>query len=191
MRGFGVHVSVIEPGLIRTSFGETAVGSVPEHDGPYSEFNTAVARATASAYDARPAAGHGAPARPGQGAGALRRADPRRDRRLGRRDRLTPRDPGRRQNQVLHHGVTGERNIASAFATQGFVFISLTTRLPDFSDRWHLSDLELSGLLLMMVLLAGVGSVLAEHLAEQWALESRRLVELARLHRHGALLERD
>ena len=51
VRGFGVHVSVIEPGLIRTSFGETAVGSVPEHDGPYSEFNTAVARATASAYD--------------------------------------------------------------------------------------------------------------------------------------------
>ena len=57
--------------------------------------------------------------------------------------------------------------IASGFATQGFVFISLTTRLPDFSDRWHLSDLELSGLLLMMVLLAGVGSVLAERLAER------------------------
>jgi NAD(P)-dependent dehydrogenase (short-subunit alcohol dehydrogenase family) len=51
VRGFGVHVSVIEPGLIRTSFGETAVGSVPEHEGPYTEFNTAVAKATAGAYD--------------------------------------------------------------------------------------------------------------------------------------------
>ena len=54
-----------------------------------------------------------------------------------------------------------------AFATQGLVFISLTTRLPDFSDRWDLSEAELSGLLLMMVLLAGVGSVLAENLARQ------------------------
>ena len=55
---------------------------------------------------------------------------------------------------------------AAAFATQGFVFISLTTRLPDFTDRWGLSELGLSGLLLMMVLLAGVGSVASEHLAE-------------------------
>ena len=54
---------------------------------------------------------------------------------------------------------------AGGFATQGLVFISLTTRLPDFSDRWDLSDVELSGLLLMMVLLAGVGSVVAETLA--------------------------
>jgi len=56
---------------------------------------------------------------------------------------------------------------AAAFATQGLVFISLTTRLPDFSDRWDLSDLVLSGLLLMMVLLAGVGSVAAETLAKR------------------------
>jgi short-subunit dehydrogenase len=51
VRGFGVHVSIIEPGLIKTSFGETAVGSVPHQDGPYAEFNTAVAAATAGAYD--------------------------------------------------------------------------------------------------------------------------------------------
>jgi short-subunit dehydrogenase len=51
VRGFGVHVSIIEPGLIKTSFGETAVGSVPQQDGPYAEFNTAVAAATAGAYD--------------------------------------------------------------------------------------------------------------------------------------------
>jgi Major Facilitator Superfamily len=55
---------------------------------------------------------------------------------------------------------------AAAFFTQGLVFISLTTRLPDFSDRWDISELELSLLLLMMVLLAGLGSVVAETLAK-------------------------
>lgn len=56
---------------------------------------------------------------------------------------------------------------AAAFTTQGLVFISLTTRLPRFSDRWNLSELELSLLLLMMVLLAGVGSVAAEKLSQR------------------------
>jgi short-subunit dehydrogenase len=51
VRGFGVHVSIIEPGLIKTDFGKTAVGSVPQGDGPYAEFNTAVANATAGAYE--------------------------------------------------------------------------------------------------------------------------------------------
>jgi NADP-dependent 3-hydroxy acid dehydrogenase YdfG len=51
VRGFGVHVSIIEPGLIRTTFGETAVGSVPDEDGPYAEFNTAVAGITARVYE--------------------------------------------------------------------------------------------------------------------------------------------
>ena len=55
--------------------------------------------------------------------------------------------------------------VAVAFATQGFVFISLTTRLPAFSDKWDLSELELSLLLLGLVLLAGVGTLLAERLA--------------------------
>jgi short-subunit dehydrogenase len=51
VRGFGVHVSVIEPGLIKTNFAETAVGSVSHDDGPYAEFNTAVSSSTASVYD--------------------------------------------------------------------------------------------------------------------------------------------
>lgn len=55
--------------------------------------------------------------------------------------------------------------IAAAFAVQGLVFISLTTRLPRFQERWDLGELELSGVLLMMVLLAGVGSLVAERLA--------------------------
>ena len=51
---------------------------------------------------------------------------------------------------------------AAGFFTQGFVFISLTTRLPAVQDHWGYSDTTLSLLLLMMVLLAGLGSVLAE-----------------------------
>jgi NAD(P)-dependent dehydrogenase (short-subunit alcohol dehydrogenase family) len=53
VRGFGVDVVVIEPGLIRTNFGEAAVGSIHSgtEDGPYAEFNQAVAATTASAYE--------------------------------------------------------------------------------------------------------------------------------------------
>jgi NAD(P)-dependent dehydrogenase (short-subunit alcohol dehydrogenase family) len=49
---FGVHVVIIEPGLIVTDFGETAAGSLAdvEEHGPYAEFNAQVARVTANAY---------------------------------------------------------------------------------------------------------------------------------------------
>ncbi len=56
---------------------------------------------------------------------------------------------------------------AAGFMTQGLILLSLTTRLPDFQDKWHLSDVTLSLVLLMMVLLAGVGSVVAETLAKR------------------------
>ncbi len=59
------------------------------------------------------------------------------------------------------------RAAALAFATQGMVFISLTTRLPRFSDRWDLSEVQLSLVLLMIVLLAGAGSVVAERSAHR------------------------
>ena len=51
--GFGVDVVVIEPGLIKTAFGDTAVGSIDETrpEGPYAKFNDDVAKATAGAYD--------------------------------------------------------------------------------------------------------------------------------------------
>jgi NAD(P)-dependent dehydrogenase (short-subunit alcohol dehydrogenase family) len=54
VRGFGVHVVVIEPGLITTRFGETAAGSIDAPaaaDDPYGEFNAAVGTATAEVYD--------------------------------------------------------------------------------------------------------------------------------------------
>jgi MFS family permease len=53
----------------------------------------------------------------------------------------------------------------SAFFVQGLLFITLTTRLPQLQVRWGLDELETSGLLLLVVLLAGAGSVLAEYVA--------------------------
>ena len=50
VRGFGVEVIVIEPGLIVTNFGETAAGSVGSAEGPYAEFNRVVAEKTEQAY---------------------------------------------------------------------------------------------------------------------------------------------
>lgn len=52
VKGFGVDVVIIEPGLIVTEFGETAnasIGAVEDH-GPYAKFNEDVGRVTANAY---------------------------------------------------------------------------------------------------------------------------------------------
>ncbi len=56
VEGFGVKVSILEPGLIRTGFAETAVGSIDGSDGeePYAGFEEAVARATAENYERGP-----------------------------------------------------------------------------------------------------------------------------------------
>jgi NAD(P)-dependent dehydrogenase (short-subunit alcohol dehydrogenase family) len=54
VRRFGVDVVLIEPGLIRTRFGETAVGSLQSDagdGGPYAKFNAAVGVATAAVYE--------------------------------------------------------------------------------------------------------------------------------------------
>jgi NAD(P)-dependent dehydrogenase (short-subunit alcohol dehydrogenase family) len=56
VRGFGVDVVVIEPGLIRTRFGETAAESIgaasdEADDDPYAGFNAAVRKATAGVYE--------------------------------------------------------------------------------------------------------------------------------------------
>jgi NADP-dependent 3-hydroxy acid dehydrogenase YdfG len=57
VRGFGVRVVVIEPGLITTRFGETAAGSLSETeapetaDDPYASFNAAVGSATVGIYE--------------------------------------------------------------------------------------------------------------------------------------------
>ena len=60
VRGFGIDVILIEPGLIKTEFGETAAHSVDDAtaaDGPYAEFNQLVASTTVGAYEGRNAVG--------------------------------------------------------------------------------------------------------------------------------------
>jgi NAD(P)-dependent dehydrogenase (short-subunit alcohol dehydrogenase family) len=64
VKGFGVDVIIVEPGIIRTNFGETAVreidaGARDSH--PYGEFNQAVAAATAAAYERGPLSKLGGP----------------------------------------------------------------------------------------------------------------------------------
>jgi NAD(P)-dependent dehydrogenase (short-subunit alcohol dehydrogenase family) len=54
VRGFGINVSIVEPGLIITRFGEAAVASMdpkPADDPAYAEFNAAVAKNTVGAYE--------------------------------------------------------------------------------------------------------------------------------------------
>jgi NAD(P)-dependent dehydrogenase (short-subunit alcohol dehydrogenase family) len=51
VKGFGIDVVCVEPGLIRTEFGATAAGGVGEEDGPYAEFNRSVASNTQSVYE--------------------------------------------------------------------------------------------------------------------------------------------
>jgi NAD(P)-dependent dehydrogenase (short-subunit alcohol dehydrogenase family) len=51
VKGFGVDVVIVQPGLIVTEFGETAAAGTPSEDsGPYAKFNAAVAKTTQEAY---------------------------------------------------------------------------------------------------------------------------------------------
>ncbi|HEX6713935.1 MAG TPA: oxidoreductase [Thermoleophilaceae bacterium] len=69
VKGFGIDVVVLEPGLIKTEFGNAAVGSLePAADGPYAHFNNVVGSATAGAY------GGGGLARFGAGPEAVAKA---------------------------------------------------------------------------------------------------------------------
>jgi NAD(P)-dependent dehydrogenase (short-subunit alcohol dehydrogenase family) len=50
--GFGIRVVLIEPGLIVTNFGETAVSTIDaDEGGPYAKFNAQVAESTAGVYE--------------------------------------------------------------------------------------------------------------------------------------------
>jgi NAD(P)-dependent dehydrogenase (short-subunit alcohol dehydrogenase family) len=52
VRGFGVEVILIEPGLIVTGFADAATATVaPDESGPYAGFNQAVAKLTTGAYE--------------------------------------------------------------------------------------------------------------------------------------------
>lgn len=57
--GFGVDAILIEPGLIRSNFGDRAVSSIDSatvSDDPYATFNTQVAKATRDSYERGPLA---------------------------------------------------------------------------------------------------------------------------------------
>jgi len=58
VKGFGVDVVIVQPGLIRTGFGEvaaTAVGHANDEGGAYTSFNARVAQATRDIYVKGPA----------------------------------------------------------------------------------------------------------------------------------------
>jgi NAD(P)-dependent dehydrogenase (short-subunit alcohol dehydrogenase family) len=63
VRGFGIDVIVIEPGLIRTGFAEAAGRMMPQTAsvGPYAASNAAVERATRDVYERGPLASLGGP----------------------------------------------------------------------------------------------------------------------------------
>jgi NAD(P)-dependent dehydrogenase (short-subunit alcohol dehydrogenase family) len=53
VKGFGVNVVLVEPGLITSDFAKTAVATVSEadSDGPYGKFNTKLAAMTTGVYE--------------------------------------------------------------------------------------------------------------------------------------------
>jgi NAD(P)-dependent dehydrogenase (short-subunit alcohol dehydrogenase family) len=57
VRGFGVRVSIVEPGLIKSGFAEAAVDALgTAADGPYAVFHASVAKATRESYQKGPLA---------------------------------------------------------------------------------------------------------------------------------------
>jgi NAD(P)-dependent dehydrogenase (short-subunit alcohol dehydrogenase family) len=56
VKGFGVDVVIVQPGLIRTEFSATAASAVRQDDGPYAEFNARVVQATKDVYEKGPVA---------------------------------------------------------------------------------------------------------------------------------------
>jgi NAD(P)-dependent dehydrogenase (short-subunit alcohol dehydrogenase family) len=83
VRNFGIGVSIVEPGLIKTEFATAAATSVDEgtsDDGPYADFNRQVVEKTVEAYEgpmARMAAGPEAVAKVIEKAIVSRRPRPR------------------------------------------------------------------------------------------------------------------
>ena len=62
VKGFGIDVIVIQPGPIKTRFGDTAVGSIAmPKDSPYASFNVVLEKQIREAYEGGPMARFAAP----------------------------------------------------------------------------------------------------------------------------------
>jgi NAD(P)-dependent dehydrogenase (short-subunit alcohol dehydrogenase family) len=61
VKGFGVEVVIVQPGLIRTEFASTAVTEMGGDWGPYANFNASVGTATQEVYQKGPLAKMGGP----------------------------------------------------------------------------------------------------------------------------------
>jgi len=62
VKGFGVDVIVVQPGPIKTRFGDTAVGSIASpKDSPYAAFNAVLEKQIREAYEGGPMARFAAP----------------------------------------------------------------------------------------------------------------------------------
>ncbi|MGB8682328.1 MAG: oxidoreductase [Candidatus Binatus sp.] len=62
VKGFGIDVIVIQPGPIKTQFGDTAVGSIAmPKDSPYASFNVVLEKQIREAYEGGPMARFAAP----------------------------------------------------------------------------------------------------------------------------------
>jgi NAD(P)-dependent dehydrogenase (short-subunit alcohol dehydrogenase family) len=59
VKGFGVDVVLVQPGLIRTEFSHTAAAAAGDTGGPYAAFNAAVAQNTTDVYEKGPLARFG------------------------------------------------------------------------------------------------------------------------------------
>src|ERR1700722_12375042 len=62
VKGFGIDVIVIQPGPIKTRFGDTAVGSIAmPKDSPYAAFNAGLEKKVREIYESGPMARFAAP----------------------------------------------------------------------------------------------------------------------------------